>query len=347
MSESKFISDSTEFNAKLRALDASSLVVLTDNNTSQHCLHKITDNALNTINFHHIELPHGEGTKTLDSAKSVWNQLIELEIDRSAIIVCLGGGMICDLGGYVASCYKRGIRTVYIPTTNLAMTDAALGGKTGVNFGSAKNQIGTFHLPELVLIDTKFLETLPNEELLSGFAETIKHALVADKQLWEDIHSTIEPWADMDIIHRSARIKLDIVENDLHDLGVRQALNFGHTIGHAIEAISHATSSPLLHGQAILYGIAGEAWISHQKKLLSKVDLQSITSYLSKLIDDIPLPKMNHDDIMESMIQDKKNTNGQIIFTLIDGIGSSKQGISIKAALILGALQFISKMKLN
>ncbi len=331
MSESKFISDSTEFNAKLRALDASSIVVLTDNKTSKHCLHKITDNALNRINFHHIELPHGEGTKTLDSANSVWNKLIELEIDRSAVIVCLGGGMICDLGGYIASCYKRGIRTVYIPTTNLAMTDAALGGKTGINFGSAKNQIGTFHLPELVLINTKFLETLPNSELLSGFAETIKHALVADRQLWYDIHSTAEPWTDLEIIHRSARIKLGIIENDLQDLSIRQALNFGHTIGHAIEAASHGTGSPLLHGQAVFYGIAGEAWISHQKKLLSAADLQSITNYVSKLIEDIPLPKMNHDDIMESMIQDKKNTNGQIIFTLIDGIGSSKQGISIES----------------
>tara|TARA_B110000046_G_scaffold66355_1_gene74247 strand:+ start:3325 stop:4368 length:1044 start_codon:yes stop_codon:yes gene_type:complete len=347
MSKTKIIIDSKEFHSKLKALNPSSVVVLTDNNTSQFCLNIAQEQALRDIEFHQISIPAGESTKTLDSAKNLWDQIISLRLDRNMILVCLGGGMICDLGGYVASCYKRGVRTVYIPTTNLAMTDAAIGGKTGVNFGSAKNQIGTFHLPEFVLLDFRYLDTLSRPELVNGHAETIKHALIADAQLWDIIRTAAAPWENSEIINRSSNVKLRIIEGDLHDFGIRQSLNFGHTIGHAIETASHQTSSSLLHGQAILFGMTGETWLSHELQILSTKDFEEVLFYLKKFTDQITLPKMSISSIIAPMILDKKNSEGQIIFSLIEGIGSSKQAMSIDLDLISLALEFTLNSNTN
>ena len=322
-------------------MKSSSIVVLTDSNTQKHCLPIAQNSALQNLSFHSINVTPGEMSKTLDSAQSLWNELINLKVDRDAILICLGGGVICDLGGYVASCYKRGMRTAYIPTTNLAMTDAAIGGKTGLNFGHAKNQIGTFHLPELILIDVQYLYTLPLDELNSGFAETVKHALVADVRLWNELITGTKVKTDSDSISRSANIKLDIIKGDLHDKGIRQSLNFGHTLGHALEAVSHNTGNPLLHGQAVFLGMLGESWISHKLGYLSHEEFEAVQQFLYNQTSDFSSSQLPTEELIESMAQDKKNLNGQIVFTLLESIGQSIQGIAVDDSVIFESIQYI------
>lgn len=313
-----------------------------DSNTNEMCYNHATTTALNGIDVAPLTVDAGEHIKTLDTANHIWNWLIENNTDRDAIIVCLGGGVICDLGGYVASCYKRGISSAYIPTSNLAMTDAAIGGKTGVNFAHIKNQIGTIHLPEAVLIDHDYLNTLPANHLISGWAETVKHALIGDKSLWDRIQNDEDPWSKPENIRASINVKLRHIEHDFQDKGIRQALNFGHTIGHAIEAVGQNLETSLLHGECIFIGMLAESWLATNLGLLESHEFEVIERYLSRYIKDIRAFEYDAHTLIHAMQKDKKNTDGHIVFTLVNGIGSCKIGLQPEMSAIEEALTYVN-----
>lgn len=331
----ELITDGQGWERIISGMNASQWVVLTDENTKTHCLPRFESDYLGGQSIVPFTIPAGDDHKTLTQAEQLWEQMMEQGIDRHAVMICLGGGMVCDLGGFVASSYKRGIRTLYVPTTNLAMCDAALGGKTGVNFHHSKNQIGTYHQPEAVLIDTAFLDTLPERERRSGFSETIKHALIASPELWSRIQSgnVDSLLSDLDIILESAQIKLRIAAQDVHDQGIRQALNFGHTIGHAMEAASWETGSPLLHGEAILFGMMAETWLSVQCCGLDQEVCEQIIRFLSTQTNPdctLPAPEM----CLQHMTQDKKNRDGKITCSLIANIGEPSIGVQVEESLL-------------
>jgi 3-dehydroquinate synthase len=265
-----------------------------------------------------ILLPTGEKAKTLDCMEHLWKELIEKGFDRRSVLIAMGGGAICDAAGFAASCYMRGIDTVYIPTTLLGMVDAAIGGKTAINQGSHKNVIGSFHLPKKILLCSKFLESLPERELASGMAELIKTAVVASGGLFERLEND----ASIDLlIEQCAKIKLEIVAEDFRDQGIRAHLNWGHTVGHALEGITGYTR--WLHGEAVAIGMSCEAFISWK---LGYAD-QNFYERQNRLIQKYKLPTILPDDIdldalVTLMKRDKKALQGKIGLILAREIGT-------------------------
>ena len=233
-----------------------------------------------------MEIPEGEEHNTIDICTGVWEALSEYNAVRKSLMIILGGGVVTDLGGFVASTYMRGIDYINVPTSLLAMVDASVGGKTGVDLGSLKNQIGVISEGSMVLIDTSFLDTLPQNHMISGYAEMIKHGLITDKNYWDTL-TQLEKLdiSDLDqLIYDSVVIKNNIVSEDPTEKGLRKILNFGHTLGHAIESyfLQNADKSPLLHGEAIAIGMILESYISHKQLGLSNEDLTEISSGILK-----------------------------------------------------------------
>jgi 3-dehydroquinate synthase len=247
------------------------------------------------------------------------------------------------LGGFVASTFKRGIDFIHIPTTLLSMVDASVGGKTGVDLGNLKNQIGVINVPKMVLIDTQYLETLSKREMRSGLAEMLKHGLIYDKDYWEKfLDLKALDFADLDeLIYRSVEIKNEIVMQDPTEKNIRKALNFGHTLGHAIESyfLENENKKSLLHGEAIAIGMILESYISLEKDLISQQEYQQIKNAIKTIYDDVVFEENDIEPIMELLIHDKKNEYGNIQFALIDGIGKIKINQSVENELILKAFQ--------
>lgn len=271
-----------------------------------------------------IEIEPGEGMKTIATCVELWTLLTEMGADRKSLLINLGGGVITDLGGFVASTFKRGIDFVHIPTTLLGMVDAAIGGKNGVDLGLLKNQVGTITNPKLLIIDSAYLATLPQREMRSGLAEMLKHGLIQDKNYWEqflDLSQLDSTQLDA-LIYRSVEIKNSIVTQDPTENGIRKALNFGHTLGHAIESHFLTTEKPLLHGEAIAIGMILEAYLSYEKGLLSKEDYHQIKYVLSDLFEVVIMTQNDIDVLLEYMIHDKKNEYGKVQFALLEGIGN-------------------------
>lgn len=294
-----------------------------------------------------ISLPAGERAKNIRCVEEIWKELTELACDRKTLIINIGGGVVCDIGGFAASTYMRGISSINIPTTLLAQVDASVGGKTGINFNDIKNIVGTFHLPKAVIIDVQTLKTLPDRELLSGFAEIIKHGLIKNKKYLSFVLSkkpkdfTEDEY--IEIIEKSCEIKSSIIGNDLKESGVRKLVNFGHTIGHAIEILSQKTDNPLLHGEAISIGIHAESLLSYYKKLITKEELDYIINGLMQSGLPIKLGiKIAIDDILEKIALDKKNEKGVINFTLLNGIGKAIYNQQVDEKYIHQALEAIS-----
>ena len=243
----------------------SKVFVFTDSNTSEICLPVFREMLDDFSEFDLIETDPGEENKNIDFCIGIWKTLLDFEADRKCLMINLGGGVITDMGGFIASTYKRGIHFINIPTTLLAQVDASVGGKTGIDIDNVKNMVGTFTLPQAVFIETAFLKTLPECELLSGFAEMIKHGLIADKGYFEVLRNSDYKNLDAQAIYRSVEIKNEIVTTDPHEQNLRKILNFGHTIGHAIEGYSLLNDgSPLLHGEAIAAGMICEGYLSHK-----------------------------------------------------------------------------------
>ena len=306
----------------------SKIFIIVDENTNNHCLPKVLPMIETEVAIEIIELESGEENKIIETCVQVWNVLIELGADRKSLVINLGGGVITDMGAFIASTFKRGISFVNIPTTLLAMVDASVGGKNGVDLGGLKNQIGTITNPGLVIIDSEFLDTLPQNQMRSGLAEMLKHGLMANKQHWEKLKNlNIIDFADFDsLISESISIKNTIVIEDPKEDGIRKALNFGHTLGHAIETyfLENSDKKTLLHGEAIAAGIIMESFISLEKKLISNKEFLEIKETINDLFDKIEINQNEHQNIIDLLIHDKKNEYGKVQFALLDGIGKIK-----------------------
>ncbi|MEC7864070.1 MAG: 3-dehydroquinate synthase [Bacteroidota bacterium] len=298
--------------SKLNITSYSKIAILVDKNTKRDCLYKLPKLENPII----IEIPSGEKNKNITTCNLIWQKLTSHEFDRNSILINLGGGVIGDMGGFCASTYKRGIDFIHIPTTLLAMADASVGGKLAVDFRNLKNQIGLFANPKSVIINPVFLETLAEDELISGFAEVVKHALISDEHLWETIKST--PFNKLkweEIITLSVELKNRITLNDPKEKGERRKLNFGHTFGHAIESYYLQKGTPILHGEAIFMGMILETELS----ILSNSEKNEIKNYI---LSNFGLPYTpNKIELLNFLRNDKKNKDEKINFSLLKGIG--------------------------
>ena len=290
-----------------------------------------------------IQIPAGEDSKCLEIAHHIWGSLSDYEIGRKDLILNFGGGVITDLGGFIASTFKRGLDFINIPTTLLSQVDASVGGKTGIDLGPFKNQIGTFAYPKAVFIGTDFLSTLPETQLYSGYAEMLKHGLIADQTHWQALKS-ISP-NDVanhpQLIQHSIEIKYRIVKADPTETGIRKALNFGHTIGHAIEGHLMSLESPVPHGFAVAWGMIAEAYLAFQTQVLPKQDWDEIYYVLSDLYPSAPITTAHIDSLLQLMQQDKKNEDGQINFTLLSTIGAHVINRQSETEQIAQSLKFL------
>lgn len=291
----------------------SKVAILVDENTKRDCLHKLPkiENAII------IEIKSGEEYKNISTCNFIWEQLTINNFDRNSLLINLGGGVIGDMGGFCAATYKRGLDFIHIPTTLLAMVDASVGGKLGIDFKGFKNQIGLFNNPKAVLISPEFLETLAESELKSGFSEVVKHALISDNSLWVKLKNT--PFTDFDwgdIIDTTVQIKNKIVLADPFEKGERKKLNFGHTFGHAIESYYLEKGTPISHGEAVFMGMILETEISD----LPETEKNEIKNYI---LSNFALPYTpKKSNLHKFLINDKKNQDGKINFTLLNRIGN-------------------------
>jgi 3-dehydroquinate synthase len=332
-----------KLNSFLNESKYSNLFIIVDSNTNEFCLNKFLPYLSTDLTIEIIEFEAGEPNKNIETCVELWNVLTELGGDRKSLVINLGGGVVTDLGGFVASTFKRGVDFINIPTTLLSMVDASVGGKTGVDLGNLKNQIGVINVPKMVLIDTQYLDTLSKKEMRSGLAEMLKHGLIFDKKYWEKfLDLKAFDFADFDeLIYRSVEIKNEIVLQDPTEKNIRKALNFGHTLGHAIESyfLENDTKTSLLHGEAIAIGMILESYISLEKDLINIAEYNQIKQAIKTIYDDVVFDKKDIELIVELLIHDKKNEYGNIQFALIDGIGKIIINQSVENEFILKAFE--------
>jgi len=297
--------------------EASQVFILTDENVAPFWLPEVT-HWLHCDSATDIIIKAGEQHKNLQTIQRIWKTLMKHHADRNALLINLGGGVITDLGGFAASTFKRGTKFINVPTTLLAMVDAAIGGKTGIDFGGAKNQIGTFAEAEEVLINPVFLKTLPERELRSGLAEMLKYGFIADAKVLE---INLENYQDY--ILRVGEIKRNIVEKDPMEKGLRKILNFGHTLGHSIESHCLTTYYPLLHGEAVALGMAAALWLSVQQCGLDERVLQSFEKQLPVLLSEaeIRISEADIEPVLSYLVYDKKNKGEKPQFVLLEAVG--------------------------
>lgn len=323
--------------------------ILADGNTRRQCLPLLLEKCTVLENSRVIEIEGGEAAKTLENAEKIWNELLASGADRSSLLVNLGGGVISDLGGFVAAGYKRGIRYINIPTSLMGQADAAIGGKTAVNLGNLKNQVGFFYAARAVFIFPGFLNTLPEAHLRSGLAEIIKSALISDAVMWRRVQKRpvavllrqpveSEPWPGL--IAGTVKFKNKVVMQDYREQRQRKVLNFGHTVGHALEGYSQLHGKPLLHGEAVAAGMICASYLSHRKAGLSSADLDAISIYLAEGFAGGAVEGDSIAAIMEMMMHDKKQLNGHLQFTLISKPGQPVINISCNHAEVLEAIHF-------
>lgn len=322
------IETSHEWRDWLSGIGASQIVVLTDANTHRHCYQYFKTQYLSTFPHHVFTLAAGENHKTLSAAEDIWGNLLTIGADKKTLLIALGGGVICDLGAFTAAAFKRGIAHAHVPTTHLAMVDAALGGKSAVNYGGYKNQLGFFHPAQAILTDVAFLKTLPEREAELGAAETLKHAAIADADFWQKLKQVnlSEIASSAAIIKQSALVKKNIVATDLRDSGPRQLLNFGHTTGHAIEALALEQNQPMHHGEAVALGCQIEAHIAAQMGLLNPAEAAEVANQFSRISTTLPPNLRAPESLWRFALSDKKNENGEVVFTLLKAIGQGVIG---------------------
>jgi 3-dehydroquinate synthase len=316
----------------------SQVCVLTDENTLAHC-YPVIKNAL--PEHFTIEIQSGEEQKNLQSCITIWQKMTDHALDRHALAIVLGGGVLGDMGGFCAATYKRGIDFILIPTTLLAQADASIGGKLGIDFNHLKNHIGVFQLPVKTILYAGFLKTLPTAELRSGFAEVVKHTLISDRPLWDKIRIASVEKQNWDILIRhSAEFKSDVVAKDPKERGLRKILNAGHTIGHALESYLLAKSTRILHGEAIAVGLICEAYISLQRKMIDDTSFNQIKEFILHVYGKIGLQENELGTIAALALQDKKNKGNKILCVLFDQIGSARWDCEISVDEVKEALSF-------
>ncbi len=315
----------------------SAVALLTDTHTALHCYPVIRHALPQHI---HITIPAGEVHKTLDTCAEVWKHMTEARLDRRSALIVLGGGMPGDLGGFCAATFKRGIDFILVPTTLLAMADASIGGKLGIDFMLYKNQIGLFCQPALTLLSAVFLSTLPEAELRAGYAEILKHALISDPAWWDEL--TAKPWKQHNWqrqIEKSARLKWRVVSEDQHELGIRKILNAGHTLGHAIESWFLACNRPVLHGEAVAAGLAAESIIARDEGLLPQHLSRQIIRYITDVFGKLNWNSHDTAGIVQLCFQDKKNTGKKIRAALLKEIGQAVWDYEVSPECIAAALE--------
>lgn len=312
----------------LTQLSFSKLAVLTDENTQSQCLPIVSSILPEDTIF--ISVRSGEVQKNLETCTEIWSQMTDAALDRKALMLNLGGGVITDMGGFCASLYKRGIRFLNMPTTLLSQVDASVGGKLGVDFNGLKNHLGVFNEPETVIIAPEFLKTLPLAELRSGYAEILKHGLIRDKSYFNKLKTTnweSQDWENL-IIH-SVGIKKAVVEADPKEAGLRKILNFGHTIGHAFESYFLDTKNHLLHGEAIALGMICEGFLSFEKIGFSFEELDQLTKTMIQIYGKVEFSVNELNPILDLCLQDKKNEGSSLLFSLLNSIGDCAYNIPV------------------
>jgi 3-dehydroquinate synthase len=326
--------------AFLATKEYSKYVVIADVNTRKHCYPRIKP----YLPKHHlIIVPAGEQHKNLTTCEQIWSEMTRLELDRHAVVFNLGGGVIGDMGGFCAATYKRGIDFVQIPTTLLSQVDASVGGKLGIDFQGFKNHLGVFTQPKNVLIDASFLQSLSYIELRSGFAEIVKHCLIADAAKWEEIRKKdFEEQNWPDLIAHSVEIKKKVVAEDPTEKGLRKILNFGHTIGHAVETyfLNKPPKERLLHGEAIAAGMVMEAYVAYRKKLIDLQTLEQIEEFIFSVYGKVALKMSDVATVIQLAQQDKKNKGGELRFSLLTGVGSCGFDIKVTPSEIQQAIAY-------
>ena len=319
------------------------IFVLTDETTQQLCWPKIKNfKALKDCTP--IIIKATDIHKNLDTLAEVWQALSNGGATRHSLMINLGGGMVTDLGGFAASTFKRGIDFINIPTTLLAMVDASVGGKTGINFGGLKNEIGVFSDSRFVIINTQFLDTLDHDNICSGYAEMLKHGLISDERTWAELVTFDLENPDLSQLQRmvadSIKVKERIVETDPHEHGIRKALNLGHTMGHAFESFAMRRGTPILHGYAVAYGLISELYMSARKTAFPTDRMHQTVRFIRENYGTLNITCDDYPTLIELMHHDKKNTSGIINFTLLGNVGDIRINQTANEEEIKEALDF-------
>lgn len=332
----------SELVSALSECEHDKLFVLTDTTTLELCM-PVLQNFYCMKEAHIITIPTTDSHKDIESLMMVWKGLQEGGASRHSCMINLGGGMVTDLGGFAASTFKRGINFINIPTTLLAMVDASVGGKTGINFGGLKNEVGVFNDSKFVILDTEFLKTLDTENICSGYAEMLKHGLISTEAMWEELVSFDLDKPDLKQLQRmvgdSVKVKERIVEQDPHEQGIRKALNLGHTFGHAFESWA-LKRKPILHGYAVAFGLIPELYLSVAKTGFPTEKMRQTVNFIKEFYGTLDITCDDYDEIIELMHHDKKNQNGIINFTMLGGIGDIRINQTATTEEIKEALDF-------
>jgi 3-dehydroquinate synthase len=311
-------------------------VIITDETVSGYCLHYFSDFMVDFPPVDIIEVDSGESCKQYEVAVEIWKHLLELNVTRFDVIVCIGGGSVCDLGGFIASTFKRGVPFIFVPTTLLAMTDAAIGGKNGIDFQGLKNAIGTINQPEAIFIYKTFLQTLPRPQISSGIAEVIKHGVIRGGELWQKLTSEFDDEKGIpDIILKlSVETKLSIVRRDFHEKDFRKVLNFGHSIGHALESWYLANNTPIEHGIAVAMGMIVESTLAVKMGQMDTSDCSEIVTVvnLHTELDTYSFPSWN--EVKSYLKSDKKFSQDKMLFALPTGIGHVLPAVEVDENLL-------------
>lgn len=322
----------------LKQLNPDKIGLLVDENTKEHCLDKL-DLRPDIL----VEIKSGEQEKNLHTCNLIWKKLTDASFSRRSVLINLGGGVIGDMGGFAASTFKRGIAFINIPTTLLSQVDASIGGKLGIDYQGLKNHIGVFQNPYAVLIDKEFLGTLSKRQLLSGYAEVIKHALIYDQNHWGSLNATsFDELEWTDIISKSIYIKNQVVTKDPMENDLRKILNFGHTLGHAIESYFLNSDQSLLHGEAVAVGMILESHLSLQLNMISIEEHKEINQHIKSRFS-LPNALPNYEALVTFLKQDKKNMNGKISFSLLEKIGSCIHDKTVSIEYIKNSLSYYAK----
>ena len=335
-------SEFSALNTYIKKKNPSQIFILVDENTHQHCLPTLLGNLDTDIHFEIIEIESGEDAKNISTVVQLWEILSDFEADRKSLLLNLGGGVITDLGGFVASTYKRGIRFINLPTTLLGMCDASIGGKTGIDHHFLKNIIGTFAEPEQIFVYRDFLITLPFAQLRSGFAEMLKHGLIADHKHWNDLISIehVNTEAIFPFIETSMKIKESVVAQDFKEQHIRKTLNFGHTVGHAVESLFLQNGTAIPHGEAVALGMICETRLAFLINLISEESADNIIKNIRKFYPYISISEFSDEQILSLMMNDKKNLGVNISFSLLNTIGEGNFDCAISETTLISALHY-------
>ena len=322
----------------------SKVFILVDSNTNKYCLDPFLKKHLSGIDFKIVKIKEGEENKNTKNLYSAWTKISKLGGDRNSLLINLGGGLVSDLGGFVASTYNRGIDFINVPTTLLSIVDASIGGKVGINIGRLKNQVGVFNYPKLILIDTSFLETLPKREIASGFAEMLKHGLIFEKNYYKTLSElkNIDSKLSTELIYNSIKIKNEVVNRDPKEKNFRKILNFGHTLGHAIEShfLGKKKTKTLLHGEAISIGMILESYISYKILKLPYEQCKNIKQTINNNFKKVKINKEDLKSIVRLIKFDKKNRGEKVLFVLLYEIGKIKIDIEVPKKIVIESFEF-------